>query len=170
MSHINTGSQVFAASLLSFFSIIVFLIERRISAAIIHPITGDIIQDAIICPILLHSTIHTPYPVTHAPISHPITECVADTGAFTIVAMLIHRAAQSSVDIIIAIKFELSVISSGFMIHPLMVLTTSPPAIIAPEASQIAAMMMAHTIVIAFAHTAGPMLLATSFAPMLTAM
>jgi len=55
------------------------------------------------------------------------------------------------------------------MIPPLIVFTTSPPAIIAPLASNIAAMIIAHQIVIAFAPTAGPILFATSFAPILIA-
>lgn len=55
------------------------------------------------------------------------------------------------------------------MIHPLIVFTTSHPAIIAPAASNIPAMRIAQPIVIAFAHTAGHMLFATSFAPIFTA-
>jgi hypothetical protein len=51
------------------------------------------------------------------------------------------------------------------MIPPLMVFTTSHPAIIAHPASKIAAIRIAHPIVIAFAPTAGPILFATSFAP-----
>ena len=62
-----------------------------------------------------------------------------------------------------------SVTPDASMIHPLIVFTTSPQAIIAPLASNIAAMIMAHPIVIAFAPTAGHILLATSFAPILIA-
>ena len=56
------------------------------------------------------------------------------------------------------------------MIPFLIVPTTSPPAMIAPEASKIAAMIIAPVSVIAFDPTAGPTLLATSFAPMFSAM
>lgn len=55
------------------------------------------------------------------------------------------------------------------MIPPLIVFTTSPPAIIAPEASNTAAMRIAPPILRAFAPTAGQRLFATSFAPILIA-
>ncbi len=51
----------------------------------------------------------------------------------------------------------------------LMVCTTSPPAIKAPPPSKTAAMTIAPPIVSAFDPTAGPTLLATSFAPMFIA-
>ena len=52
----------------------------------------------------------------------------------------------------------------------LIVLTTSPPAISAPAASNIAAIAIAPASVRAFDPTAGPTLLATSLAPMFIAM
>ena len=56
------------------------------------------------------------------------------------------------------------------MIHHFIVDTTSHPAIIAQLASNIAAIIIAHVIVSTFAHTAGHMLFATSFAHRLAAM
>ena len=58
----------------------------------------------------------------------------------------------------------------GSMMPPLMVPTTSPPATMAPSASKTAATQMAQPMVMAPEPTAGPMLLATSFAPMFMAM
>jgi hypothetical protein len=55
------------------------------------------------------------------------------------------------------------------MIHPLMVFTTSHPAMIAHPASNIAAIRIAQPIVIVFDPTAGHILFATSFAPILMA-
>lgn len=55
------------------------------------------------------------------------------------------------------------------MIHFFTVFTTSPPAMIAPENSNITASTIAHVRVIAPAQTAGPTLFATSFAPMFIA-
>lgn len=55
------------------------------------------------------------------------------------------------------------------MIHPLIVFTTSQPAIIAPLASNIAAIIIAPPILIALAPTAGHILFATSLAPILIA-
>ena len=53
---------------------------------------------------------------------------------------------------------------------PLMVPTTSPPATMAPMASNTAATRMAQPMARAPEPTAGPMLLATSLAPMFMAM
>ena len=55
------------------------------------------------------------------------------------------------------------------MIFDFMVLTTSPPARIAPLASKIAAIIIAPASVIACDPTAGPTLFATSFAPIFIA-
>ena len=55
------------------------------------------------------------------------------------------------------------------MIFCEIVVTTSPPAISAPEVSKIAAMINAPVRVRARDPTAGPTLLATSLAPMLSA-
>jgi hypothetical protein len=56
-----------------------------------------------------------------------------------------------------------SEINSGLIIHFLIVFTTSHQAISTHAASNIAAIIIAHVIVIAFDHTAGHILLATSF-------
>ena len=55
------------------------------------------------------------------------------------------------------------------MIPFFTVFTTSHQAMIAPADSKKAARITAHTKVIAHAHTAGPTLLATSFAPIFIA-
>jgi hypothetical protein len=57
-----------------------------------------------------------------------------------------------------------------FIIHDLIVSTTSQPAIIAPDASNIAAINNAHQIVNAFDQTAGHILFAISFAHRFKAM
>jgi hypothetical protein len=59
--------------------------------------------------------------------------------------------------------FALGIIEESIIPH-LIVFTTSQPAIIAPAASKIAAIKIAPHKVIAFEPTAGPILLATSFA------
>ena len=58
---------------------------------------------------------------------------------------------------------------SGAIIPLAMVETTSPPAINAPALSKTAAITIAPNMVSAFAPTAGPILLATSLAPILSA-
>ncbi len=55
------------------------------------------------------------------------------------------------------------------MIPHFMVFTTSPQAMMAHDASKIPARSIAPPMVIAFAHTAGPRLFATSFAPIFIA-
>ena len=105
-----------------------------------------------------------------APITPPTTECVVDTGAPTQVAILTQSADDISAAIIAQIKIWLSDTDDGSMIPLEMVDTTSPPASNAPAVSHTAAIAIAPPMVRAFAPTAGPMLLATSFAPMLTAM
>ena len=61
-------------------------------------------------------------------------------------------------------------IASGEMMPLRIVPVTSPPAMIAPAASNMAAMMMAPVSVRVLEPTAGPTLLATSLAPMFIAM
>ena len=92
-----------------------------------------------------------------------------DTGAPTHVARLTHNADETRAAIIAQINTCASSTDAGSMIPLEMVDTTSPPASNAPALSQIAAMTMAPPMLRALAPTAGPMLLATSFAPMLTA-
>jgi len=65
---------------------------------------------------------------------------------------------------IIEIDLVVSVISSWFIIHDLIVSTTSHHAKIAPDASAIAANIIAHVNVNALLQTAGHILFATSFA------
>ena len=138
-------------------------------AAIVPPSTGDVTQLATICPIFSQFITSIPRAIIPAPTSHPITECVAETGDFVYVATLIHTAEPKSVASIIPINTLISVTALASMIPHLIVFTTSPPAIIAPLASKIAAIIIAHHIVMARDPTAGPMLFATSFAPMLRA-
>lgn len=83
--------------------------------------------------------------------------------------MFIQTAEPSRVANIIAIKIFGSLTALASIIPHLIVFTTSPPAIIAPPASNIPAIIIAHPIVTAFAPTAGPILFATSFAPILSA-
>jgi hypothetical protein len=61
--------------------IVISILHNRI-AAIQPPSTGEITQLATICPILSQCTTSTPRAITAAPISQPITLCVADTGDF----------------------------------------------------------------------------------------
>lgn len=104
-----------------------------------------------------------------APTIQPITECVADTGLFVYVAMLIQTAEPKRVASMIPINIFGSGTAETSMIPPLIVSATSPPAMIAPAASKIHAIRIAPAIVIAPEPTAGPILLATSFAPILIA-
>ena len=105
-----------------------------------------------------------------APSTPPTIEWVVDTGAPMAVARLSHSAPASKAAIIIQTKTSVSPIRSGSMMLLLIVPTTSPPAISAPAASQTAAINMAPDMVRAREPTAGPMLLATSLAPMFMAM
>ncbi len=93
-----------------------------------------------------------------------------ETGAPTYVATLIQIAAASSADSMRRTKLPASRISAGSMISLDMVPITSPPAISAPMVSNTAAMANAPAMVSAPEPTAGPTLLATSLAPMLSAM
>ena len=104
-----------------------------------------------------------------APITPPTTECVVETGAPTHVAKLTHSADEIRAAIIAQMKISLSDTEDGSMIPLEIVETTSPPASNAPAVSHTAAIAIAPPIVRAFAPTAGPMLFATSFAPMFTA-
>ena len=105
-----------------------------------------------------------------APRTPPTIEWVVDTGAPIAVARFSHRAPASSAAIISQMNASLSPIFDGSMMPFLIVLTTSPPAISAPAASNTAAIAIAPARVRAFDPTAGPTLLATSLAPMFIAM
>ena len=79
-------------------------------------------------------------------------------------------AAETRAAIIAEMKTLGSETATGSMMPLEMVETTSPPAISAPALSKTAAMASATPSVIACDPTAGPTLLATSLAPMLSAM
>jgi hypothetical protein len=86
------------------------------------------------------------------------------------VAIFTHKAAQRSVESIIAINSVLSLLIIFQSIIPhFIVLTTSQPAIKAHAASKIIAKTIAQPRLIAFDQTAGHILLATSFAQRLIA-
>ena len=70
----------------------------------------------------------------------------------------------------IRMKSIASIASCGCRRSREIVLTTSPPAMMAPAPSQTAAIASAPASVSAFDPTAGPMLLATSLAPTFNAM
>ena len=145
------------------------LTKYNIAAATTPPNTGEITQLAAICPIFAQSTIAKPLAAMPEPIMAPTIECVVETGAPTAVAMFSHKAAANNAAIINQTKVSESGIKLGSIMPLRMVPTTSPPAINAPAASKIAAMTNAPTSVKALEPTAGPTLLATSFAPIFIA-
>ena len=95
---------------------------------------------------------------------------VVDTGAPRNVARCTQSAEASSADIITHTNTPALGTSAGSMMPLEMVSTTSPPASSAPAHSKMAAMTSAPDMVSARAPTAGPTLLATSLAPMVSAM
>ena len=123
-----------------------------------------------IFPIIPQLTMPNPAAAIPAPMTPPTMECVVDTGAPTQVAKLIQSAAANRADIITQMKILVSGIRLGSMMPLEMVCTTSPPAMKAPADSKMAAMTSAPTMVSDLAPNAGPTLLATSLAPMLSAM
>lgn len=147
----------------------VWSILHRRNAAIDPQSTGEITQLITICPILYHCITSTPRAIIHAQTSPPITECVAETGLLVYVAILIQSAEPKRVASMMDMKTFGSSTHDASIIHHLIVFTTSPQAMIAHEASNIAAIMIAHPMVIAFDPTAGPILFATSFAHILRA-
>ena len=167
----NMGTHLTEASILFSLKIMVFLMAKRKAAAMMPPSTGEMIQEAAIFPMVPQATIPKPAAAIPAPMTPPTMEWVVDTGAFDRVAKLSQSAAASSAAIIAQMKESVLPPNAEMSMIPfLMVLTTSPPAISAPEASKMAAMTMAPPIVSALEPTAGPTLLATSFAPMFMAM
>ena len=134
------------------------------------PRSGEMTQLAAIWLILTQLTAPNPAAAIPAPMTPPTTECVVETGAPTQVARLIQSAADNSAAIMPQMKTVAVPMLSVLMMPLAMVETTSPPAISAPALSKIAAIAMAPPMVRVFAPTAGAMLLATSFAPMLSAM
>jgi len=87
------------------------------------------------------------------------------------VAVFIHKAAPRRVDNITNINIlELATASQeGVIIPHLIVFTTSQPAIMAHQASKMTAIIIAQANVSAFDPTAGPILFATSLAPIFIA-
>ena len=134
------------------------------------PKTGEITQLAAIFDMVTQLTKPKPAPAMPAPITPPTIEWVVETGAFKKVARLIHSAAANRA---LSIRFRKSVAvtpSPGLMMPLATVCTTSPPARIAPALSQTAAITTAAVTVNTLPPTAGPILLATSFAPIFSAM
>lgn len=128
------------------------------------------IQLAAIADITDQSTAPSPAAAMPAPMTPPTMEWVVETGAPTQVARLTQTAAARSADSIASTKTWPPARLSGSTIPFEMVETTSPPASRAPAVSHTAAMASAPAIDRALAPTAGPMLLATSLAPMFSAM
>src|SRR6056297_604535 len=146
------------------------LMRARNRAAMMPPKTGEITQLAAILAMVAQLTAAKPAAAIPAPMTPPTTEWVVETGAPTRVARLTQSAADRRAAIIAQMKMCASATLRGSMMSLEMVETTSPPASSAPALSQIAAITMAPPIESALAPTAGPMLLATSFAPILSAM
>ncbi len=121
-------------------------------------------------PIIGHCTISKPEAAIPAPTTPPTMACVVETGAPRYVARWIHSAADSMAAVMTSTNSTTRIDSSGRKIRFDTVSTTSPPARMAPAASQIAAMTSALVMVSARLPTAGPMLLATSLAPTFSAM
>ncbi len=117
-----------------------------------------------------HWTAAKPAAAMPEPITPPTIAWVVETGAPSQVARLSQTAEAISAAIIAQTKIPGAATAAGATIPPEIVETTSPPAISDPAVSKITAMIRAPDIVSAFAPTAGPMLFATSLAPMLSAM
>ena len=142
----------------------------RRKAATIPPNTGDITQLAAIAAIVPQFTIDSPATVKPAPKIPPTIECVVDTGELKKVARFIHNAAANKALSIKYLKLVTETSVPGEIIPLETVLTTSPPANKAPELSHTAAIKTAVPTVITLPPTAGPILLATSLAPIFKAM
>ena len=115
-------------------------------------------------------TASSPPPAMPAPSTPPTTACVVETGAPSQVDRFTHRAAAIIAQIITRTNPSEVAKPSGATMPPAMVSTTSPPASTAPRLSNTAAISSAPPMVSTLAPTAGPTLLATSLAPMLSAM
>ena len=134
------------------------------------PINGEITQLMTMAPMVSQFTRPQPPAAMPAPMTAPMMEWVVDTGAPTAVARLSQSAPASRAENMTQANSAGSLMAAGSMMPPLMVPTTSPPATMAPSASNTAATRMAQPMVMAPEPTAGPMLLATSLAPMFMAM
>src|SRR5215217_8090910 len=169
MTATNMGTHDLAAEILSRRVVIVARTMTRNIAATMPPMTGEMTQLAAMLPIIGQATTEKPAAMIPAPTTPPTTAWVVDTGAPIYVARLTHKAEASRADIITMIKSRLSM-SGTVSRSRATVDTTSPPANRAPAASKIAAMTRAPVMEMARAPTAGPILLATSLAPTLSAM
>ena len=169
IKEIKIGTHLEAASLLSLTFKIFTIIKYNNSAATTPPKTGEITQLAAIAAIVPQLTIEAPATVRPAPRIPPTMECVVDTGELKKVAKFIQRAAANNALNIRYLKSVVVTKSPGDIMPLETVLTTSPPANNAPELSHIAAITTAVPTEITFPPTAGPILLATSFAPILSA-
>src|SRR6056300_613572 len=163
------GTQVFALFRRSCRYRIRFLIINNISAAISPPITGEITQLAAIFAMVGQLITAIPAAAAPPPITPPTMEWVVETGALSAVARLIHSAAARREQTIKSRNDSALKDSSGLMIPLATVLTTSPPASSAPALSHITAIVRAPPIERTPPPTAGPILFATSLAPMLRA-
>src|SRR3990167_7406383 len=128
-------------------------IRYKNPAAKIPPSKGEITQLAAILPMVPQLTISNPEAATPAPRTAPTIECVVETGAPTAVAKLSQIAPASKADIINQTKLSPGK-CPGLIIPLRIVLTTSPPASIAPIASKIAAINSAPPKVSALEPTA----------------
>ena len=145
------------------------LIKKSNNAAITPPLTGEITQLATIPPSSSQFATPKPPAAIPAPKTPPTIACVVETGAPIAVAACSQIAPEIKAANINIINVLLSPIASIEIIPERTVSTTSPPAINAPEISQTAAIIIAPVIVNALEPTAGPILFATSFAPILNA-
>src|SRR5690554_5785706 len=142
---------------------------NRNSAARAPPNTGEITQLAAILPITSQSATAQPPAAIPAPSTPPTMEWVVETGAPIQVARFSQSAPDSKAAVISQTKARGSSRVVGSIMPPLMVETTSPPAISAPAASNTAASNKAAPSDKEPEPTAGPTLLATSLAPILMA-
>ena len=166
----SQGTKILAAGTTFLRYSTVFLMAYRNSAANTPPITGEITQLATILAMTAQSAMPQPPAAIPAPRTPPTMEWVVDTGAPIQVARFSHRAPARSAAVISHTKALTSSSLSAAIMPPLMVETTSPPAMMAPPASNTAAIRTAPPSDSAPDPTAGPTLLATSFAPILIAM
>src|SRR5688572_425264 len=119
----------------------------RKAAAIAPPARGEITQLITIAPMVSQLTRPQPPAAMPEPMTAPMMECVVDTGAPSAVARLSQSAPASSAENITQAKSAGSVMALASMMPPLMVPTTSPPATMAPSASNTAATTMAQPMV-----------------------
>ncbi|KUP95103.1 hypothetical protein TRIHO_00010 [Tritonibacter horizontis] len=165
----NTGTQRQAAAILSGWLEISRWISARSAIASPAPISGDSIQLAAMLLKVIQSTAPKPTAAMLAPMIAPMMLWVVETGAPIQVARLTQSAEAAMAAIIALISTSGALMAAGWISRCDTVATTSLPPSSAPAVSARAAAMRAAAIGSALAPTAGPMLLATSLAPMLIA-